>query len=563
MIADISHYQGEINWAAARKDLQLCIFRASVGSNKDNKYLSYAKNCGIPFGVYHYVKAGTASEAEAEAKFFYETATQNNIQPLFFVADIEYETQTKSTTKPVTLAFCNTLRELGAKKVGLYIGQSRYPYIEDSLNEFDFIWIPRYGKNTGYADETYKPKYPCDLWQYTSEGSVEGISGNVDLNKLNGTKTLEWFLSSTEIKQEEQKPKEEVKPMSKKMPIGVFVAELRKAVDRKDGYIMGSTGQNPKKWSATSWWFTQYSGSQKTKALYWRANAQRVWDCNGLAEGLYKDYTGIDINTKARYNYSGWCSKKGTGMIPVNMRVPGAAIFWGSKAASITHVAYLDRPVVDGKPEGDWYIIEARGVMYGVVRTKLYARDPDFWGIMDKYFDYGITDYVEPSYKLGDRLLKKGAKGSDVSELQTWLTKFGYLKDIIDGDFGSNTKKAVEKFQKANGLTADGEYGPQSHKAMLALIESQKVAEEEKEEEKKEEQKPTVKEGQIVVTGSSVNIRRGDSTNFEKIGTVNKGEKLSFVLNEEKKAIVSINGWYAVHFENSIGWISGKYAEQV
>lgn len=59
MIADISHYQGEIDWTTARKELQLCIFRASVGSNKDNKYLSYTKNCGVPFGVYHYVKAGT------------------------------------------------------------------------------------------------------------------------------------------------------------------------------------------------------------------------------------------------------------------------------------------------------------------------------------------------------------------------------------------------------------------------------------------------------------------------------------------------------------------------
>lgn len=550
MIADISHYQGKINWTDARKDLQLCIFRASVGSNKDNNYLTYSKECGLPFGVYHYVKAANTVDAEKEAKFFYETATQNNTKPLFFVADIEHETLNKSNTKTITLTFCNTLRELGVKKVGLYIGQTLYPYIQDSLNEFDFIWTPRYGKNTGLADESYKPKYPCDLWQYTDKGKISGISGNVDLNKLTGNKTLEWFL---ENKKEQEEPKKEEKNMSKKMPIGTFLAELRKAVDRKDGYIMGATGQDPKKWSTSSWWFTQYSGSQKTKALYWRSNAQRVWDCNGLAEGLYKDYTGTDINSKARYNYSGWCSKKGTGIIPVNMRVPGAAIFWGSKAASITHVAYLDRPVTEGKPEGDWYIIEARGVMYGVVRTKLYARDPDFWGIMDKYFDYGQTEFVEPSYKLGDRLLKKGAKGSDVSELQTWLTKFGYLNDIIDGDFGSKTKAAVEKFQKANGLTADGEYGQQSHKAMLALVEAQTP--EEKEEEKKE--------GQIVVTGSSVNIRRGDNTNFEKIGTVNKGEKLSFVLNGEKKAIVSTNGWYAVYFENNIGWISGKYTELV
>lgn len=545
MIADISHYQGEINWTAARKDLQLCIFRASVGSNKDNKYLSYTKNCGIPFGVYHYVKAGTSAEAETEAKFFYETATQEGLKPLFYVADIEHETQNKETTKPVTLTFCETLRKLGAKKVGLYIGQSRYPYIEDSLNKFDFLWIPRYGKDTGYANESYKPKYPCDLWQYTSKGSLAGISGDVDLNKLNGDKDLEWFL------EQETEEKEEI-TMANKMPIRTFVAQLQEAVARKDGYIMGATGQDPKKWSESSWWYTQYSGSQKTKALYWRKNAKRVWDCNGLAEGMYKDYTGTDINTKARYNYSGWCSVKGTGMIPVNKRVPGAAVFWGSKASSITHVAYLEKPVIAGKPEGDWYIIEARGVAYGVVRTKLNSRDPDFWGIMDKYFDYDNPEIITaPAYKLGDRTLKKGMKGSDVSELQTWLTKFGYLNDQIDGDFGSKTKKAVEAFQKANGLTADGEHGKQSHAAMQVLI------------DKTQEKLPETKVGQIVVTGSSVNVRYGDTTGYDKIGTVKKGEKLTFVLNEEKKAIVSVNGWYAVYFNGFIGWISGKYAELV
>ena len=556
MIADISHYQGEINWTSARKELKLCIFRASVGSNVDNKYPSYAKNCGLPFGVYHYVKAGTESEAEKEAKFFYETATQNGIKPLFFVADIEYETQTKTATKPVTLKFIETLRALGARKVGLYIGQSRYPYIEDSLDKIDFIWIPRYGKNTGYADETYKPKYPCDLWQYTSVGSVSGISGNVDLNKLNGNKDLEWFL------EQETEKKEEI-TMTNKMPIGTFVAQLQEAVARKDGYIMGATGQDPKKWTTTSWWFAQYdpnstskgdsaSSSNHKKALYWRENAARVWDCNGLAEGLYKEYTGTDINTKARYNYSGWCSVKGTGLIPVNKRVPGAAVFWGSKASSITHVAFLEKPVTDGKPEGDWYIIEARGIKYGVVRTKLNSRDPDFWGIMDKYFDYGDTTNTTPAaYKLGDRLLKKGAKGPDVSELQTWLTKFGYLNDQIDGDFGSKTKKAVEAFQKASGLTADGEYGKQSHATMQVLI------------DKAKEQLPETKVGQIVVTGSSVNVRYGDTTDYDKIGTVKKGEKLTFVLNEEKKVIVSANGWYAVYFNGFIGWISGKYAEIV
>ena len=142
----------------------------------------------------------------------------------------------------------------------------------------------------------------------------------------------------------------------KRIPIGTFMDQLEKAVEREDGYIMGAKGQNPRKWPKTSWYFTQYkdrdeyTAAQEKKALHWRDHAERVWDCNGLPEGIYEDFTQININTKARYNYSGWCGTKGTGMIPVKHRKRGVAVFWGSKAASITHVAYLYKPVVANKP---------------------------------------------------------------------------------------------------------------------------------------------------------------------------------------------------------------------
>lgn len=195
-IADISVYQGDIDWEKARKELEMVIFRASVGNKKDTKYVYNAKNCNIPFGVYHYYKAGNKEEAEQETKFFYESAIQESLSPLFFCLDIEYKTQTKETTKIICETALSTLKNLGAKKVGLYIGQSRYPYIKEIKDKFDFIWIPRYGKDTGSADENYKPVYYCDLWQYTSKGRVNGINGDVDLNKIYGNKTLEWFIDS-------------------------------------------------------------------------------------------------------------------------------------------------------------------------------------------------------------------------------------------------------------------------------------------------------------------------------------------------------------------------------
>lgn len=463
MIADISVYQGNIDWAQARKELELIILRSSIGTSTDTKYLSNAQNCDIPFGVYHYCKAGDAAGAEKEAEYFYKAATSNGLKPLFFVADIEYSTQTSSTTKTVCTAFANKLRTLGAKKIGLYIGQERHQYAGDAKNLYDFIWIPRYGKNTGSISGSTKPIYPCDLWQYTSTGRVAGISGNVDLNILNGSKSLSWFLGTetTTVVKEESK--------GAKMPISLFIEQAEAAVNRKDGYIFGASGQNPRAWAKTSSWFTQYSGSQKTQALYWREHAARVWDCQGLCEGLLGDYLGKAIDVRAVTNYTSWCDPKGAGSIPLSYRIPGTAVFWGTSPEKIHHIAYLYKPVVANKPEGDWYIIEARGVMYGVVITKLNERKPNYWGIMSKYFDYGTIEKTTDNSVTFYRALQKGCKGEDVRVLQNALINLGY-NISADGDFGSATDAAVRSFQKANALAVDGIFGAKSVAKLNTLL---------------------------------------------------------------------------------------------
>ena len=111
-----------------------------------------------------------------------------------------------------------------------------------------------------------------------------------------------------------------------RIPIFKFVAYLQWCYENKCGYIMGAYGQDPTKWAKDSWWFTQYSGEQRKKALYWREHAPLVMDCNGIAEGGYQKETGVNINARARNNYSSWCNPKDTGKIPAVHRVPGAAV---------------------------------------------------------------------------------------------------------------------------------------------------------------------------------------------------------------------------------------------
>ena len=58
------------------------------------------------------------------------------------------------------------------------------------------------------------------------------------------------------------------------------------------------------------------------------------------------------------------------------------------------------------------------------------------------------------------RILRKGDKGDDVRRMQQRLMELGYLNGSIDGSFGYQTYSAVLAFQKANGLSRDGEAGP-------------------------------------------------------------------------------------------------------
>ena len=63
-------------------------------------------------------------------------------------------------------------------------------------------------------------------------------------------------------------------------------------------------------------------------------------------------------------------------------------------------------------------------------------------------------------------VLRQGATGGEVKEVQRRLKLWGYYNGSVDGVFGAGTKKAVMAFQKKNGLTADGVVGKSTYKAL-------------------------------------------------------------------------------------------------
>ena len=69
-------------------------------------------------------------------------------------------------------------------------------------------------------------------------------------------------------------------------------------------------------------------------------------------------------------------------------------------------------------------------------------------------------------------VLRVGSRGDDVKTLQSKLKRWGYYDGSVDGVFGSGTKKAVEYFQRKNGLTPDGVVGAATAKALGMSISS-------------------------------------------------------------------------------------------
>ena len=63
-------------------------------------------------------------------------------------------------------------------------------------------------------------------------------------------------------------------------------------------------------------------------------------------------------------------------------------------------------------------------------------------------------------------LSKYGSRGSEVTQIQTKLKRWGYYNGNVDGIYGTQTVNAVKYFQRKNGLTQDGIAGPATMKAM-------------------------------------------------------------------------------------------------
>lgn len=169
------------------------------------------------------------------------------------------------------------------------------------------------------------------------------------------------------------------------------------------------------------------------------------FDCSGLIDV----FLGVDL---AARNYFARAKVRGKmGTVPET--IPGVLVFKSGWDGVIDHIG-----VSDGKGS----VYEAKGVDYGVIRTRLAGGGWDFWALchlIDYQFVLGPTPDVTPG-------IRSGEEGERVRWLQTALDLKGYGL-VIDGHFGPRTDAAVRHFQQRQGLQIDGICGPKTAAALI------------------------------------------------------------------------------------------------
>ncbi len=192
---DVSYHQGDIDWERVAADgIDFAMIRIGYrGYEKgimhrdklSESYISGAQAAGIDVGVYFYSQAVSEAEAREEAVYVCELIKDSEIKyPVVFDWELPDDSEartlgtTTETLNKCAAAFCQEITDRGYTAM-LYsnLKMALTKYDMQTLSAYDFWYVE-------YKDGHNPPSYPYELqmWQYASDGRVDGIDGYVDMN---------------------------------------------------------------------------------------------------------------------------------------------------------------------------------------------------------------------------------------------------------------------------------------------------------------------------------------------------------------------------------------------
>ena len=191
-VIDVSSYNGNIDWNTVKQygDVDGAILRIAAHPNgeyiEDVQFannLAACRRLKIPFGVYIYDYSNSENDALNEAKFVIDILQKYNVTPDELGYPVYFDLERTTITKEQNIANMNAfISEMNAKGYTTNVYSYR-AMLNSSLNDKAILsnvsWMAAYTDTIGWENPYYKGKFG---WQYTSSGSIPGISGNVDIS---------------------------------------------------------------------------------------------------------------------------------------------------------------------------------------------------------------------------------------------------------------------------------------------------------------------------------------------------------------------------------------------
>ena len=182
---DVSHHQGVINWDAVKNaGIDFAVIRCGYGNDQTDqddeqweRNVSECERLGIPYGVYFYSYALTADMAVSEGQHAVRLLRGHTPDlPVFY--DLEENSQLvlgSSGLAEIARIFTDIVSAQGYE-VGVYASLNWWNhYLTDPVFENWYRWVAEWRSSCSYGGR-------YEMWQYASDGSVNGISGRVDMD---------------------------------------------------------------------------------------------------------------------------------------------------------------------------------------------------------------------------------------------------------------------------------------------------------------------------------------------------------------------------------------------
>lgn len=446
-VIDVSEWQGSIDFTKVKKDgIVGVIIRYADGDYVDkyfDKNMKGAKSAGLHFGAYIFSRASNKSEAEHEATRIYKaTLKYNPDMPLYI--DLE-DNSKKKYADAVAQAYLAKIKALGGIG-GVYANVSWWNnYLTKTADKEPIMWVAQY-----YKECQYKPLSRVGMWQYSSSGSVKGISGRVDMNEcyVEYWNKVKPTPTPTPTKKGYQGTFPSYKLVKTNAQVIADAIEWAKWIARDNRFHYGYGKHSHHNGC-------YFCGTQKLKKGHGIKEWQFTYCCNPFVGAAWAHGGGDATAWKLCHDCDSWG-------------------FLKSDTPSYEKSKLFDKVSLKSLKPGDVLCSDSHVALYIGDGKVVQAGHEDDNKINSKSWNSSINVDTWSGYKRAyryngkvnaNRPLSEGEVSERVKHLKDFLRWYGFKLDS-NKLFSANTTTAVKAFQKEQKLVVDGIVGEKTIEAM-------------------------------------------------------------------------------------------------